>query len=155
LLLAGPALLVVLLAGLSFLAPIAGDDVQGATAPGATMLAGCTAALGLARARICSLARCTSCSRRTAPPPLAALVVVERFLAGRALPYNDLSAPQAWSSARPSISTLQAATAGETPPARFLSLSEIFFDPGDLRELRALYDPLLGEEATYDLVIAT
>ncbi|HOA23521.1 MAG TPA: YfhO family protein [Aggregatilineales bacterium] len=155
LLLAGPALIVVLLAGLSFLAPLAGDDVQGATAPGATMLAGWAAALGLALAGIGWLARGTRAARRTAPPLLAALVVVELFLAGRALPYNDLSAPQAWSSARPSISTLQAATAGETPPARFLSLSEIFFDPGDLRELRALYDPLLGEEATYDLVIAT
>ena len=55
-------------------------------------------------------------------------------------------------------------SAGATPadarlslgvPARFLSMSALRFDPGDLAELRGELDPQLPPDAVYDAVIAT
>ncbi len=40
-------------------------------------------------------------------------------------------------------------------PARFLSISALRFDPGDLAELRSELDPQLPADAVYDAVIAT
>jgi hypothetical protein len=49
---------------------------------------------------------------------------------------------------------LLAAQQGRTPPARFLSISDILFDPGDLREIEAIYGPYLSDGDLYDYVIA-
>jgi Bacterial membrane protein YfhO len=128
----------------------------------------------------------------------AALAVVELFVAGWVLPYNYLTAPEAYTSIRPAMTQLLAAqpapalgiasaldggnliasssfvttvtTSVATPqfglaqvdprlslgvPARFLSMSALRFDPGDLAELRGELDPQLPADAVYDFVIAT
>ena len=125
-------------------------------------------------------------------PLAAALALVELFVAGGVLPYNHLTAPEAYASIRPAMTQLLApqqalplgnasasdsgnlvasssfittvTTSGATPvdprpslgvPARFLSMSALRFDPGDLAELRGELDPQLPPDAVYDAVIAT
>ncbi len=137
--------LVVILAAAAFLAPMAGPEEQGALMPALVELA----LWGVMLAAVLAALRW---GRRA---DVIAVVTLELFLAGRALPYNDLSAPQAWSAQRPAISTLLAAAEDQTPPARFVSLSDIFFDPGDLAEIRAIYGPHLDDNALYYFIIAT
>ncbi len=81
---------------------------------------------------------------------LPALVCVELFLAGRGLRYNQPTAPEAFTFLRPSIAHLK------TDPGRhrFLSLSGIVYDPGDLAEMRAIFAGQLPERAIYDYVVA-
>nr|HID13178.1 hypothetical protein [Anaerolineae bacterium] len=93
---------------------------------------------------------------RRAPRPVAAgllaLLVVELFAAGSALPHARATAPQAFTSLRPAIAHL---LAGEVnSPDRFLSMSDITFDPGDLPEIEVIYGPQLSADALYDYVIA-
>jgi hypothetical protein len=107
------------------------------------------------------------------------LIVVFLFLASRSHPYNNLTAPQAYFSLRPPITRLQAATLCRPQPCsladltadrqsnylsnpstrqpipRFLSLSDIFFDPGDQGEIEAIYGQQLSIDALYDYVVAT
>ncbi|MBL7063242.1 MAG: YfhO family protein [Anaerolineae bacterium] len=96
---------------------------------------------------------------RRAPRPAAvgllALLVVELFAAGSALPHSRATAPQAFTSLRPAIAHLLSAKeeVGE-PPARFISMSDITFDPGDLPEIRIIYGPQLSADALYDYVVA-
>lgn len=150
-----PAPLIIALAGLSFLAPIVPDRIADASAPSGTELAVWAATLAGTLALVWWLLGGSEPAHRWAPAALAALVGVELFVASRELPFNDLSAPQAWTSQRPALSTLLAASAGEVPPARFLSLSDIEFDPGDLREIQAIYGPYLTESGLYDLIVAS
>lgn len=91
---------------------------------------------------------------RRAALGLTALLVVEMILSARVLPHARATAPQAYTSLRPATAHLLAAGEGETPPARFLSLSARLFDPGDLAELRLIYGPQLSPEALYDLIVA-
>ena len=86
---------------------------------------------------------------------LIALALVELWLAGRALPFNQATAPLALS-LRNAPATLLAATADQPPAGRdrFLSMSDIRFDPGDLAELRALQADRLGPAAVERLVRA-
>ena len=88
---------------------------------------------------------------------IALLVVVELFLAGRRLAYNEPTAPAAFDSLRTAPAHLLAsqATTPEAEPFRFLSLSDIGYDPGDLGELQAMYSAELPEEAVYALIVAT
>lgn len=87
---------------------------------------------------------------------LIALVMLELFAASRALPYNHPTAPEAVTSLRPAVLQLLAdARSGPTPPPRFLSMSDILFDPGDLNELHAIYDSQLPPDAVRDLIVAT
>jgi hypothetical protein len=78
------------------------------------------------------------------------------FLASRDLPYNNLTAPEAYFDLRPPVSRLL--VAGQAlpgpPPSRFLSLSHIFFDPGDQAELDTIYAGRIPEAARYDYTIA-
>ncbi|GAB4478613.1 MAG: hypothetical protein Kow00124_23240 [Anaerolineae bacterium] len=149
-----PAAAVPALVALSFLAPLAADEVPGASLPAPTEIAiwlvTLAAALGLALLAGGRSPRW----RGQAPTLLAALAAVELFAAARTLPYNDLSAPAAWQAQRPAISTLLAAQAGEPVPARYLSISDTLFDPGDLRELKAIYGPHLTPAALFDLIVA-
>ena len=87
---------------------------------------------------------------------LAPLAGVVLFLSSRALPYNHPTAPEAYASLRPAPAFLQAAALdNETqPPARYLSMSNIFFDPGDQGELLSIYEDQLPADAIYDLVVA-
>ncbi len=80
------------------------------------------------------------------------LVLVSLFLASRTLPYNNLTTPEAYFDWRPPIARIKMDTS--VPPGRLLSLSNIFFDPGDQGEIDAIYADQLSEAARYDYTIA-
>ena len=86
---------------------------------------------------------------------LVIVVFVELFAASRALPFTLATAPMALS-LRNAPAALLAATAGQPPAGRdrFLSLSDIRYDPGDLAELRALQADRLPTDAVDRLVRA-
>ncbi|MDY6874891.1 MAG: YfhO family protein [Chloroflexota bacterium] len=88
---------------------------------------------------------------------LLALLVVELFAAGSALPHARATAPQAFTSQRPAIAHLLAASLPSRggAGARFLSMSDITFDPGDMPEIEIIYGPQLSADALYDYVVAT
>jgi hypothetical protein len=86
--------------------------------------------------------------------PLVLLCTLELFLATRGLPYHArLTAPDALTSLRPSVAQLLVGATG-SPPARFLSISDIQFDPGDSAELESIYADQLPPDAYYDLIVA-
>jgi hypothetical protein len=80
------------------------------------------------------------------------LVPIDLFLAAQGLRYNHPTAPEAYSSLRPAIVQLKTA---QTPTDRFLSLSGIEYDPGDLKEIYHIFADQLSERAIYDYVVAT
>ena len=86
---------------------------------------------------------------------LVALTFVELWLGARALPFTLATAPAA-TSLRNAPAALLAATQGQPPAGRdrFLSLSDIRFDPGDLAELRASQAGRLAPDAVERLVRA-
>ncbi len=83
---------------------------------------------------------------------LVAGALVALFAATRTLPYNSLTTPEAFYDIRPPISRMLASASGV--PDRFLSLSDIFFDPGDQAELDTIYRDQLTIAAQYDYTIA-
>jgi hypothetical protein len=85
---------------------------------------------------------------------LLTLVLAELALSARTLPRARATAPQAYTSVRPAAAHLLAAGEGRQPADRFLSLSALVFDPGDLPELRTIYGPQLSPEALYSLTVA-
>ena len=84
-----------------------------------------------------------------------ALTLAELWLGARALPFTLATAPAA-TSLRNAPAALLAATQGQPPAGRdrFLSLSDIRFDPGDLAELRASQAGRLSPDAVERLVRA-
>ncbi|MCA9980346.1 MAG: hypothetical protein KDD89_05925, partial [Anaerolineales bacterium] len=76
------------------------------------------------------------------------------FLASRALPYNNPTTPEAFFDQRPPSLRIQAANEGRVIPGRVLSLSNIFFDPGDQGEISSIYADQLSEQALYDYIVA-
>lgn len=92
--------------------------------------------------------------RRWKTKLVVALVFAELFLAAQVLPINRLTAPEAYTSIRPTMTQLLI-TNNQSPPARFLSASALRFDPGDLAELRSYLEPQLPPDAVYDFIIAT
>jgi hypothetical protein len=96
-------------------------------------------------------------SRRALKSVLVSLVVLELFAASVYLPLNRATAPGALTSLRPAVAHLLTAAdeVGQTPPARFLSISDILFDPGDKDDLEIILDPQLSRDAVYDFLIAT
>ena len=84
-----------------------------------------------------------------------ALTFAELWLGARALPFTLATAPAA-TSLRNAPAALLAATQGQPPAGRdrFLSLSDIRFDPGDLAELRASQAGRLSPDAVERLVRA-
>ena len=106
----------------------------------------------------------TDTARRTLlrPGPWGAafvlLLLFELFVAGRRLAYNQPTAPAAFDSMRTAPSHLLADVAFGAPegkPFRFLSMSDIRYDPGDMADLQAMYASSLLEQAIYDLMVAT
>lgn len=81
------------------------------------------------------------------------LLIVELWAAGRRLNYNHPTAPLAFDSMRTAPAHLLADDSPE--PFRFLSISDIRYDPGDLRDLQTMLSPFLSERALYDLIVAT
>ncbi|MFO7681622.1 MAG: hypothetical protein R6X34_16380, partial [Chloroflexota bacterium] len=86
------------------------------------------------------------------PWRLAALALAVLFLASRSLPYNHLTTPEAWFDLRPPAARLL--TDETVPPGRLLSLSNIFFDPGDQGEIASIYAGQIDEAALYDYIVA-
>jgi len=85
---------------------------------------------------------------------LSVLVVAELLAAAEALPHARATAPQAFTGLRPAVAHLLAAGSGEQPPCRFISMSDLTFDPGDLPEIKVLYGPQLSSSALYDYIVA-
>ncbi|MGH2522503.1 MAG: hypothetical protein ACRDH2_08365, partial [Anaerolineales bacterium] len=93
---------------------------------------------------------------------LILLAIGELFAASQVLPYNHLTTPEAYSSVRPAMTQLLAhlppshlSTSPVEPSPRFLSMSALRFDPGDLAELRGELEPQLPPDAVYDAIVAT
>ncbi|MBE7473505.1 MAG: hypothetical protein DPW09_10980 [Anaerolineae bacterium] len=84
------------------------------------------------------------------------ILLSELFLAAQSLSYNQPTAPQAYHSLRNAPAFLLAANPPResAPPGRFLSLSGITYDPGDLAELRQIFGDSLSEKALYNLIVA-
>ncbi|MEK7327304.1 MAG: YfhO family protein, partial [Chloroflexota bacterium] len=81
--------------------------------------------------------------------------LLELLVASTSLPLNHLTTPDAYASIRPAMTQLLAAKNESIPPARFLSLSALEFDPGDLAELHSEWDSQLPPGGVYDAIIAT
>ncbi len=111
------------------------------------------AAWGLAAAATAALLWLARRRPAAARAGLIALTLAELGLGGRALPFAEATAPLALG-LRNAPAALLAAQAG-IPPAgrdRFLSLSDIQFDPGDLADLRKLEGDRLPASAVELLV---
>jgi hypothetical protein len=97
---------------------------------------------------------------------LLPLLVFLLFWGTRTHPYNNLTTPEAYFDLRPPLARLIAenpcperrpgsqAEGCATPPDRFLSLSDIFFDVGDQAEINTIYGDQLSAAAQYDYTIA-
>jgi hypothetical protein len=88
------------------------------------------------------------------------LATSELFFAAQILPYNHPTTPDAYSSIRPAMTQLLAHSASSVQSVssvddRFLSMSALRFDPGDLAELHSELDPQLSPNAVYDAIVAT
>ncbi|MDY7039946.1 MAG: YfhO family protein [Chloroflexota bacterium] len=91
--------------------------------------------------------------RRGWLPLCFVLVCVELFVASWALPYNHPTAPEALTSLRTAPAHILAAEQ-DGEPYRFLSMSGITYDPGDLTEIQQMFAGQLPEQAIYDYVVA-
>lgn len=98
--------------------------------------------------------------RSAAVALLVMALVGELLVAGQFLAVSRPTAPQAYTSMRPSVAHLLA----DPERGRMVSLSDLIFDPGDLPEIRAIYGPYLAgdtpymdavNEAIYDYAVAT
>jgi hypothetical protein len=89
---------------------------------------------------------------------LALLVGVELGASSEYLPHADATASRAYTDLRPATAHLVAAThAAEgrrRPPARFLSMSKMLFDPGDKTEIETVYGAVLSPDALWAYWVA-
>jgi hypothetical protein len=97
--------------------------------------------------------------RQWAAPAIVALLVLELAAASLALDHTRPTAPEAITSLRTAPAHLLAVAADEEAagriPGRFLSLSGITYDPGDLAEIEQVFAGQLPPAAIYDLVVAS
>lgn len=96
--------------------------------------------------------------------PVAALLLVpllllELTVASQALEHRRPTAPEAITSLRTAPAHLLAAArqaeAEGRPAGRFLSISGITYDSGDLAQMQQIFAPYLPEPAIYDLAVAS
>ena len=86
---------------------------------------------------------------------LSVVLVSELYLATTALPHSRATAAQAFTSLRPALAhLLDASELDPRPGARFLSMSDTTFDPGDLPLIEMIYRPQLSGDQLYQYVIA-
>ncbi len=91
---------------------------------------------------------------------LIVLALAALWLGSRGLPYNQLTTPAAALDIRPPVARLLAVAECVVPgpcarpPDRFLSLSDITFNPGDAAEILSIYDDQLSDAAIYDYLVA-
>jgi hypothetical protein len=123
----------------------------------ATILAWFAAAIAFGLAVCALFASQRAVTRRALKYLLVSIVVLELFAASVFLPLNRATAPGALTSLRPAVAQLLTAAdeAGQGPLARFLSISDILFDPGDKDDLEIILDPQLSRDAVYDFLVAT
>ncbi|KAA3658689.1 MAG: hypothetical protein DWQ04_24360 [Chloroflexi bacterium] len=94
------------------------------------------------------------------PWPLAFISLLVLFVSTRTHSYNNLTTPEAYFDLRPSVTRLQAMAPCRNnpncnlPPDRMLSLSHIFFDPGDQAEIDTIYAEQLPIPAQQDYTVA-
>lgn len=90
---------------------------------------------------------------------LAPLLLAELTVASLALEHRQPTAPEAITSLRTATAHLVAAArqaeAEGQIPGRFLSLSGITYDPGDLAQIEQMFAGSLPQQAIYDLVVAS
>ena len=97
---------------------------------------------------------------RHAPTDLLALALAVLWLGSRGLPYNHPTTPAAAFEVQPPVARLRALAECvapgpcAAPPERFLSLSDIQFDPGDMAEIESIYGDQLDDAALYDYIVA-
>ena len=78
------------------------------------------------------------------------LIILELLFASFILPYNDLTPPDVYLGQRFTISQLLAFQEDQVVPGRILSISRLFFDPGDISALRKRYTRLgLDEQSQF------
>ncbi len=82
---------------------------------------------------------------------LTALIILELLMEGRYLAYNEATAPEAFSSLRPSVAHLLT----DDSVNRVLSFSDGSFDPGDLDDIEDILAGQLSEQGVYDYIVAT
>ena len=91
---------------------------------------------------------------RAAGGLLAGALLVELVLASAVQPYNTLVPPDVYSAGRFTAYQLRAYHREQTPPGRFLSISQLYFDPGDKAALEARYQRLgLGAAGTRQALV--
>ncbi|HZD10361.1 MAG TPA: YfhO family protein [Candidatus Binatia bacterium] len=106
------------------------------------------------------------CASRSNQPFLqiiaGTLALAVMFVASRQLPYDQPTTPAASFDLRAPIARLKAFQRCDLLPAhcmvapgRFLSLSDTFFDPGDLVELQLVYSDRMSEQAFFHFLVAT
>ncbi len=94
------------------------------------------------------------------PWPLAFIGLLALFVTTRTHSYNHLTTPEAYFDLRPTTTRLQAANGCDRPNGcpllqdRFLSMSDIFFDPGDQAEIDTIYQDQLPISAQRDYTVA-
>ena len=98
--------------------------------------------LGLWGAALLGLLGLLWARHRWLPALSVGLLGLELFLAALGMPYNDLSPPDVYLGQRFTISQLLAYQGQELPPGRTLSVSQLYFDPGDIAALRARFGGL-------------
>jgi len=95
--------------------------------------------------------------RRWPSTAVATLLVIvslaELLVAAQALPLSHPTAPEAFSSLRTAPAHILAAQNTEMCPGRFLSMSDILFDPGDRDEIEQIFGGMLSERALYDYIV--
>lgn len=90
---------------------------------------------------------------RWRPLALIAITTGELFIASHTLPFNQPTTPDAYTSVRPAMTQLLITT-NQSPSPRFLSMSALQFEPGDLAELKSALDPQLPPKAVFDAIVA-
>ncbi len=150
-----------LLMASTLLSSRAADEVDGSAVPTAVTWVGWIAALIVALLLVALHGGALHGGRDRIParvmsllPMIACTVVLaELWLASGTMPYNDLTDPQVYHDARMSAYQLQALdTANPNSPAhgRLLSISNLYFDPGDKPALEARWDVLnMTERASH------
>lgn len=110
--------------------------------------------VGWAAASVSGMILSSVASRLPRPAALGMLsiLVIELFAASSTLPHSRATAPQAFTSLRPAGAHLLAAQGDPSP--RFISMSDITFDPGDLSAIRYIYGSQLSDAALYNYIVA-
>ena len=86
---------------------------------------------------------------------VAAVAIIELFMASNALPLAHPTAEGAFSSLRTAPAHILAAQRQTIAPGRFLSLSDTLYDPGDLNEIQHIFKEQLSEQEIYDYIVCT